>query len=222
VAVTYATSRNTRLLALTFTFLAVLTPRIATHAQSGGTGGYSVEEAYQIYDLLIPQEESYRFAKGALVIQMETVAQLEGTEGGLPTGPEACLFPSAASQFKDAIADYNRLNRKTWLLQKDFQIGKPYEIVPSDTLKAIFKEGGWDGFHKRYPDSGGYLIMSAVGLNREKTRAIVYTGSSCGNLCGRWGFHILEKVDGKWKEVPGVGCRTVSKLADQNNLLTKG
>ena len=215
-------SKTTRLLAWTSTLLAILTPGVATEAQSGATGDYGVEEAYQIYGLLIPQEESYRFSKGALVIQMETVAQLEGTQGGLPTGPEACLFPSAASQFKDAIADYNRLNRKTWLLQKNFQIGKPYEIVPSDTLKAIFKEGGWDGFYKHYPDSGGYLTMSAVGFNKEKTRAIVYTGSSCGSLCGRWGFHILEKVDGKWKEAPGVRCRTVSKLADQSNLLTKG
>ena len=34
-------------------------------------------------------------------------------------------------------------------------------------------------FFRRYPDSGGYIIVSAVGFNKEMTRAIVYTGSSC-------------------------------------------
>jgi hypothetical protein len=52
--------------------------------------------------------------------------------------------------------------------------------------------------------------MSAVGLNQEKTRAVVYTGSSCGGLCGRWSFHLLDKLDGNWKTVPGVTCSAVS------------
>jgi hypothetical protein len=120
------------------------------------------------------------------------------------------LVPSAASRFKEAITDYERLNRKTWLLQKKFQIAKPYQLVSSNEIQGIFKDGGWHVFRTRFPDSGGYLAMSAVGFNEEKTLAIVYTGSTCGSLCGRWGYHLLEKVDGKWREVPGVRCRTIS------------
>ena len=52
--------------------------------------------------------------------------------------------------------------------------------------------------------------MSAVGFNKETTLAVVYTGSSCGGLCGSWSFHLLEKTDGKWKEAPGVTCSMVS------------
>jgi hypothetical protein len=95
-------------------------------------------------------------------------------------------------------------------LQRRFQIEKPHEIVSSDDIGVDFKDGGWEGFHQRYPDSGGYIIMSAVGFNKEKTQAIVYTGSACGGLCGLWRFHLLEKIDGKWKKVPGVTCAMYS------------
>ena len=167
---------------------------------------YEPADAYQIYDLLLPQEESYGFATGTLIIREETVSN----PGVGPPSPP-CVTPEAGSQFKDAIADYNRLNkRKTWLLQREFQLDKPYEIVSSSTINVLFKEGGWRVFYKRYPDSGGYIIMSAVSFNKQKTRAMVYTGSSCGLRCGRWGLHLFDKVHGKWKEVLGVTCNMMS------------
>lgn len=52
--------------------------------------------------------------------------------------------------------------------------------------------------------------MSAVGFDKARNRAVVYTGSSCNNLCGRWRFPLLERVHGEWKEVPGVTCVEVS------------
>lgn len=166
---------------------------------------YNDADAYQVYNAVIPHEQSY----GAmLVIQEETTPQLRMP--GWPMGPEDCLFPDAAKRFQDAISDYNRINQKRWLLQRKFQLEKPYEIVNSDTLRVVIKNLQWDGFRERYPDAGGYLSMSAVGFNKERTRAIVYSGVSCGSLCGDWSFHLLEKIDGGWKEVSGVNCHTVS------------
>jgi hypothetical protein len=52
--------------------------------------------------------------------------------------------------------------------------------------------------------------MSPISFNKARTLAVVYTGSSCGNLCGRWSFHLLEKINGNWKEVPGVTCMMLS------------
>jgi hypothetical protein len=164
---------------------------------------YDVKDAYRIYGLLLPHEESYGFAKGTLTIQEETVSNQDVTE--------PCVTPQKAIRFKDAIADYNRLNRKKqWLLRRQFAIEKSYEVVSSDAIGVLLQDGGWDSFYNRYPDSGGYIIMSAVGFNKERTRAIVYMGSSCGVLCGSWRFHLLEKIDGDWKEVSGVTCSTVS------------
>lgn len=163
---------------------------------------YDLAEAYQVYSALLPREESVGFAKGTLVIQQETVSRTEP--------PEPCVTPDAAVRFKDAIADYKRVNSKPRLLQRQFQIDEPYEIVNSDTIDLLFKQGDWDGFYTRYPGSGGYVTLSGVGFNQDQTRAIVYSGSVCGNLCGRWSLHLLEKIAGKWREVAGVGCFTVS------------
>ena len=167
---------------------------------------YNDADAYQIYSVLLPHEAAYG---DVMVILAETAGPLQG-RSGFPIGPENCLYPEAASRFRDAVADYNRVNQKTWLLQRKFQLEKPYEIVNSDTIKLLTDGWNWAGFHKRYPSSGGILEMSAVGFNKDKTRAIVYSGVSCGGLCGSWRFHLLEKMASGWKEVRGVSCHTVS------------
>jgi hypothetical protein len=163
---------------------------------------YDVAEAYQVYNVLLPREEAAGSEKGTLVIQQETVP------GTYPTEP--CLTPEAASKFKEAVADYKQVNTKPWLLRRQFQTEEPYEVVSSQSIQTLFKRHDWEGFYKRYPDSGGYITLSGVGFNQDKTRAIVYSGTACGLLCGRWSWHLLEKIEGRWKEVPGVSCLTVS------------
>jgi hypothetical protein len=166
---------------------------------------YEVDDAYQIYSLLLPQEESYGFAKGTLIIQEETASNA-AVSG-------ACLSSEVANRFKDAIYDYKRSQAKKWLLKRQFQIEKPYEIVNKESMTLLFKGhglDGWDAYYDHYPRSGGYVFMSAVGFNKNKTLAIVYTGSICGGLCGRAQFHLVEKLQGHWKEVPAVTCVTVS------------
>jgi len=164
--------------------------------------------------VLLPNEEAYGFAKGTLVIKQETVSDQRVSEECFGECLGQCLTVEAADKFKDAISDFDRVNSKHWLLQRQLQIQKPYELVRSDTITLSFKEhgvlGGWNEFYRRYPGSGGYVVMSAVGFNKNKTQAIVHTGTSCGALCGRWSFHLLEKVGGKWQEAPGVTCHTVS------------
>jgi len=176
----------------------------AVAQESAPAKPYNVDEAYQIYSLLIPQEESSGFSKGTVIIQEETVSSKRASD--------ACLTPEAADRFKEAIADFDRVNNKRWLLQRQFQFQMPYELVSSDTISLSFKDHGegWDGFYKRYPGSAGYVILSAVGFDKAKSQAIVYTGSSCGNLCGAWSFHLLEKIGGKWQRAPGITCHTVS------------
>ena len=175
---------------------------LAIAQQATAPEPYDVAEAYQVYSVLLTDEESAGSGNGTFVIQQETVTKTQP--------PEPCLTPEAATKFKDAVADYDRFNSKPWLLQRQFQIAKPYELRSSQSMTALFKQDDWDGFYKRYPKSAGYITLSAVGFNQDKTRAIVFSGAACGNLCGDWSWHILEKIDGKWKEVPGVICSTVS------------
>lgn len=171
---------------------------------SSAAQAYEVADAYQIYSQLIPYQESYGFAKGTLIIQEQTVTNADVAG--------ACLSPEVARQFKSAISDYRRSQRKRWLLKRLFQIEKPYEIVNEQTLGLLRGHGPepWHAYYEHYPRSGGWIFMSAVGFNRNKTLAIVYIGSICGGLCGQAQFHLLEKVKGQWKELPEVTCMTVS------------
>jgi|SRR5580692_2087705 hypothetical protein len=153
---------------------------------------YDVAEAYQIYDLLVPKEESYRITQDSLLIRQQTV-------GDSALSPK-CLTPEAESKFRDAIAAFNDMASTKWLLQPKFQVGKPYELVGKDVLAALPHEQG----------KGAYLEMSAVGFNHEKTHAVVFISSKCSGLCGSSKYHLVQKTLGRWKEVSGVTCATTS------------
>jgi hypothetical protein len=174
------------------------------------SSAYNVDDAYQVYNAVIRHEESFRRAKGTLVIQQETVAICGDKSCGpnwVPSPPERCLSDEAAETFKDAIASFVRVNSYRWVLQRRFEIEKPYEFVSEKTIRAFFTPCcDWRPFYEKYPDSGGYMIFSAVGFNIDKTQAIVYSGSVYGGSGGRWGLHLLKKVDGNWSEVSGVRC----------------
>jgi hypothetical protein len=107
---------------------------------------YDASEAYQVYNLLIPHEEAYDFGKAIAIIQEDTVSE--------PLHP-ACFEAKAATRFKEALADYRALQSQKWMLQRHFQIERPYELVRSDTIGQFFQERGpegWKDFHERYPE----------------------------------------------------------------------
>jgi len=188
--------------ALTLIIAAVSLVFALTAAQdSAATRPYSVADAYDIYSRLLPGEQSYRFAKGRIVIQQETTAPVKLDD--------YCLTPEAAREFKDAIEDYKR-HTEPMLLQRSLEIDKPYELVSAEAIGTLIKNHNWDEFYKRYPDSGGVIRMTAVGFNRQRTLAIVFTGSQCDDLCGQGSFDLLQKLNGKWKPVPGVRCSVAS------------
>jgi hypothetical protein len=112
-------------------------------------------------------------------------------------GYEMCLRPEKESEIiiGAAISSYVKLNEGAWPLQRKFNINMPYELLTTDGIRSV---GGWEDFYKRYPDSGGWIELSAVGFNADKTVAVVYIGHHCGGLCGGGMFHVLEKKEGKW------------------------
>ena len=164
---------------------------------------YEDQDAYEVYSTIIPLEWPLRnaHAKG-LIIQSET------------KGYEMCLRPDDEWQEKigPAISDYVRANAKPSLLQPRIKVGVPYRLIIADELGSAIQTAGWEGFYQRYPDSGGWMELSAVGFNVKKTVAVVYMGHHCGWLCGGGGFHVLEKKDGKWVvlEWSGSSCAWAS------------
>ena len=155
----------------------------------GNAPPYEDQEAYEVYSAILPLEWPLRDAHAKrLIIQNET------------KGYEMCLRPDKEWQEKigPAISDYVRSNAKPSLLQPRIKVGVPYRLIIVDELRSAIQTSGWEGFYQRYPDSGGWMELSAVGFNVNKTVAVVYMGHHCGPLCGGGGFHVLEKKDGKW------------------------
>jgi len=166
-----------------------LFPQGAAVTQEERAAPYNDADAFEVYSAILPSEWPLRVANAkTLVISSATV------------GYRICLVPEKESEeiFGPAISDYSRMNEKPRLLQQKLSLEIPYELITSDELKSTFEQGGWEGFYAQNPDSRGWVELSAVGFNADKTVAVVYMGHHCGMLCGGGGFHILQKKDGKW------------------------
>jgi hypothetical protein len=153
---------------------------------------YAVPEAYQVYSALLPQNWMWRNDTNILLLRTETEPY------------KMCLDPDAASKqiLGPVIADYTRINQKRWLLLRQFQIERPYELVPAHQLSTVLRTGA----------AFGWIELSAVGFNAVKTVAVVYIGHHCGSPCGGGEFHVLQKRDGRWQHLKwnGYSCQWAS------------
>lgn len=167
------------------------------------SSAYNDAEAYEVYAAILSSEWSVRVPNAKqLIIQRETRSF------------QMCLKPKSEEQAKygPAIADYVKLNERKWLLQPKLSFTTPYQFMETSKIAAFASHVGWIEFYRQYPESGGIVEFSAVGFNVDKTIAVVYMGHFCGALCGRGNFHVLEKRDGKWKELEwkGDSCAWIS------------
>src|SRR4051812_46834802 len=67
--------------------------------------------------------------------------------------------------------------KRPWILKQRFQIPRAYDILSSEVTSSFLKAGDWEAFYKRYPESGGFIVLSALDFNKDQTRAIVYNSS---------------------------------------------
>ena len=153
-------------------------------------------DAYAVYAAVIPKEWPVQAAHAQRLVIQETTTV---SRNCLPTGEGLKAAP-----WKEVMDDFTGQNATARTLISAFPIDRPYDLVRESDMMAPFKDrqsDGWKAFYDAHPDSGGYLMMSAVGFDAAKTRALVYLGHACGWLCGGGTFHFLEKEDGRWHEV---------------------
>jgi hypothetical protein len=116
---------------LVLTVLAISQERTVTEATS-----YDDAEAYRVYSAILPNEWSWHEAKAnTLVIRVETASY------------KMCVEPDKESEkiIGSAIADYKKMNKNQWSLQRQFHITKPYELISGEELDTTFKSGGTAG-----------------------------------------------------------------------------
>ena len=104
---------------------------------------------------------------------------------------------------RSAIEDYEARNVRPSLLNKtSFKLQVKFNLISDLDLKAIFHgtwgELEWIAYYRRFGDSSGFIMLSRIGFNTERTQALLYLGSRCGPGCGDIHFLLLEKINGTW------------------------
>jgi hypothetical protein len=165
------------------------------------------KDSYEIYSMLLRMELPPQWKLAAWAIRRE--AQTFPNHG-LSNGNNLhmCLDPSQdqKSIYLPLIEDYAARNKKKLVLERKFDLPQYALIGPAEIKPIQMRSRVADGF----PFNASVIFhVSAVGFNREGTRALVYVGHDCGNLCDGGGYHLLVKKDGQWqvdREYRGLTC----------------
>jgi hypothetical protein len=126
-------------------------------------------EAYALYELLlVPMLTNVpTMLKNPLLLQRETVATFGGCR----------LLRSVPTNWRPVVASFLQANRETKWLQTG-RMSIPYRLIPraeieADNARLALKfPGGWH----RLPESMAYAVVSAVGFNPPKTKAVLHVG----------------------------------------------
>lgn len=163
------------------------------------------KDSYEIYSILLRTEMPSQRNITGWAISQETQTY---PNFGEVSSIGMCLQPpkEQESTYRPVIDDYAAKNKGKLALERDFDLPQ-YAIVGPADAKAIGQRSRVaDGF----PFNAAVIFhVSAVGFNRDGTRALVYVGHHCGSLCGGGTYHFLVKKDGRWqvdREYGGMSC----------------
>ena len=160
------------------------------------------KDSYEIYSMLLRMELPPQWKLTSWTIRQET--QSFPNYANNHTLRE-CLQPSRDQQstYLPLIEDYVAKNKKKLVLERKFDLLQ-YALIPPPG-------GLYDSI--LFLSASVIFHVSAVGFNRDGTRALVYVGHDCGSLCGGGGYHLLIKKDGQWqvdREYRGLMCMWAS------------
>ena len=113
--------------------------------------------------------------------------------------------PTGATCVRDHFMAANVARR---VIEPGHRLGLPYVVLSEAEINRALAQTGWDlperwrNFHQRYPESGGFIELSAVGFDSARKRAMVYMAYHCDEACA-WGtHHLLKKMSsGTWREI---------------------
>ena len=86
-------------------------------------------------------------------------------------------FDKLASLSEETVADLLAKEREPLTFEQSFSLPRASVFLGEAEQRAIFRDGGgWEGFYKIYPDSGGIFYVSRAGFNSNTTQALVHVG----------------------------------------------
>jgi hypothetical protein len=114
---------------------------------------------------------------------------------------------SRVSLLSDAwFAQSSRITRASFFLNSVFSTDISTDLRLPSGARAVFVNRSDLGakvgdFEARFPDNFGFFVVSHVGLNLNKTEALLYLDHFCGGLCGGGDYVLMRKVNSAWHVV---------------------
>jgi hypothetical protein len=118
---------------------------------------------------------------------------------------------SRGSSLSDAwFTQSSRITRASFFLNSVFSTDVSTDLRLPSGARAIFVNPSDLGtkttdFEAKFPNNLGYFVVSSVGLNLNKTEALLYVDHFCGGLCGGGEYVLMRKVNGVWHVVDSHG-----------------
>jgi hypothetical protein len=147
---------------------------------------YKDSDAYAVYAAALAQADTSR---GRII-----VAETATYPRCFPKGQ-----PLAEGEWAEAVQHYLAENKSPRMLQRSFEMKGAYILLPMQDWNGYFLKGDWQSFWKRYGEGSGYIRLSAVGFDRSRTKAMLYTESSAGPRGGHGGYELFTKFGGRWR-----------------------
>lgn len=144
--------------------------------------------------------ELYQAAKGRPIILSDQTAI--GVPPGMLTnvpvqGPQTVSFLNPISP--EARQNFEDLNHSSLHLLPPCKFAPECTLVDiADIALQVKNAKAWRKFMTKHANTPGIIIVSRIGFNRERDQAVVYSGMSCGTLCGQGEFTWLTKHNGVW------------------------
>jgi hypothetical protein len=179
-----------------FALLAGLPP---LRAQKSATPQSITEDDSAVYTAVL--RELYQAAKGRPIILSDQTAL------GVPPGMVGNLRVQGpqTDTFLDRISPEARQNYEDVNNHSSLHLPSPCKFVPecslvnlADVALQVKDAKAWHKFMTKHANTPGIIIVSRIGYNRTRDQAVVYSGMSCGMLCGQGEFSWLTKHDGVW------------------------
>jgi hypothetical protein len=162
------------------------------------------DEEYAVYSALMQS----LYASGAKVLVIDNFVS-----GCVPVGNNAegerawqqslDKLPSKLPKLSPkTIADFKSKARTCRNLEAKLTLPTKYILISQAERRAIFSKAdvnkSWQSFQQKYPGANGYINVSNIGFNEDRTQALVDTFRKCGDKCGGERMVLLTKVNGKW------------------------
>jgi hypothetical protein len=110
---------------------------------------------------------------------------------------QAALDPLSA----ETVAAFEQLQEVRAAVPSEVPSHRAVQILARTVRDSLFSvcPGGWPRFANKYPGARGYVTLSPVAFDPDKSEALVYTEEYCGFGCSQGTYAYLKRIGSRWK-----------------------